>query len=411
MNPDIDRSVKFLQSLFPNINSDTLLELLQTNDIQSTVTLLLNDDNEFQDLNTLKSMFPDTDELVLYESWLNYDDIESSINYLINYNSKVADLETTNSKSIILPKQKHQNQVKITIQDEQILTQLTEIFPKFNPDSILDVYIKNSKVFDQTVVELSNYADVDQINSRDIFNNQITQLKEMFPNIHTTKLVHYLNNHKTVEETIETLFQLNDSTNQWNGTLNIKDVPKKNTTPEIGFHFDSKRESNITISNQVDIAQDKKHQDDPLYFRRIANDFMRERNNNFMQAANHFSRGQLTGRKSAEYYSELGRNASLKMHLFMEKAADAQLEYNRARHNRDPNVIDLHGLTVKQAKERLELYSNQWALSNTGWLKIITGAGNHSKGKGKLYPAMYSFMTQRKWRTKEGGDGWFFVSQ
>ncbi|RKO85898.1 hypothetical protein BDK51DRAFT_28285, partial [Blyttiomyces helicus] len=88
-----------------------------------------------------------------------------------------------------------------------------------------------------------------------------------------------------------------------------------------------------------------------------------------------------------------------------------------SRHGMDPNVVDLHELTVKEAIDHVEVAVNEW-YSREGAtrrpskpLKIIAGAGTHSSdGIRKLYPAVSGYLQKKGWKIEPGGNGWFFRS-
>ena len=79
-------------------------------------------------------------------------------------------------------------------------------------------------------------------------------------------------------------------------------------------------------------------------------------------------------------------------------AAEATLARNHERFSQDesPFVLDLHGLTVKEAIYHVEIHVNKWYSMNgsnrkpSKRLKIITGVGRHSSGGvSKLYPVLF----------------------
>ncbi|KAJ3279924.1 hypothetical protein HK104_001064 [Borealophlyctis nickersoniae] len=154
---------------------------------------------------------------------------------------------------------------------------------------------------------------------------------------------------------------------------------------------------------------------DPVDLRNQAQALRKERENAFRKAATAFRKGDLTGKGSAAYYSEVGRDFTLQMERWNKQAAQALIERNKARQGNDPNVLDLHGLTVPEALEYVEGAVNDWysrdgaSTSPRAPLKIIAGAGMHSKGIRKLYPAVYKQLSRKGWKLTPGGNGWFFV--
>jgi hypothetical protein len=79
-------------------------------------------------------------------------------------------------------------------------------------------------------------------------------------------------------------------------------------------------------------------------------------------------------------------------------AAEATLERNHQKLSTDESlfVIDVHGLTVKEALHYVDTHVNRWYSMNgssrkpSKRLKIITGVGNHSSGGvSRLYPVLF----------------------
>ena len=109
--------------------------------------------------------------------------------------------------------------------------------------------------------------------------------------------------------------------------------------------------------------------------------------------------------KQSAIYSSKARNAQRKMRQL--NALAAKYFFSKNNSERDPTVIDLHGLFVSEALEVLTQYISkiQRLLSNgqehlvlgsksdVVHLKIITGKGKHSQSKGsRLRPAVISYL-------------------
>ncbi|KAI9088719.1 hypothetical protein DFS34DRAFT_422992 [Phlyctochytrium arcticum] len=155
---------------------------------------------------------------------------------------------------------------------------------------------------------------------------------------------------------------------------------------------------------------------DPSSYRKVAQEILQRRNECFNQAAHAFKRGNLTGRGSAAYYSEEGRSMSQEISKWNELAAAAVVQRNIQKHRNDPNVLDLHELTVREAVKYALEAVNEWHSRGGSQavalrpLKVITGAGNHSKGgQRKVYPAVWAALQSRGWPLIPGGSGWFYV--
>ncbi|KAJ3184739.1 hypothetical protein HDU87_004144 [Geranomyces variabilis] len=156
--------------------------------------------------------------------------------------------------------------------------------------------------------------------------------------------------------------------------------------------------------------------DDPQRLREFAEEARRNRNDHYRRAATAFRKGDLTGRASAAFYAEEGREISKEVERWNNMAASAVIQRNAALHQHDPYTIDLHDLTVSEAVRYVDEAVNDW-YSRDGAssrprqpLKIIAGAGRHSKhGIRKVYPAVMRRLKEGGWTTKPGGQGHFFV--
>ena len=94
----------------------------------------------------------------------------------------------------------------------------------------------------------------------------------------------------------------------------------------------------------------------------------------------------------------------------MRQLNQAAAEILYTQNNNDANVIDLHGLTLEESKNIVERYIQNWDGRNKQKVKIITGAGNHSRGNvGKLLHSMPRFVQNMGWSVENGGNGWFYI--
>ncbi|KAJ3196903.1 hypothetical protein HK101_007268 [Irineochytrium annulatum] len=156
---------------------------------------------------------------------------------------------------------------------------------------------------------------------------------------------------------------------------------------------------------------------DASYCRKRAANHLKSRNEAFTLAATHFQRGNLTGRGSAQYYSDVGREETKAMELWNERAAQAVVRQNGQLH-KDDDVVDLHGLTRREALERIDEAVNGWYNSCGANakpkrpLKVIAGSGTHSpKNKPVLLPTVMKHLKNAGWKIMfEPGNGWFFVT-
>lgn len=116
----------------------------------------------------------------------------------------------------------------------------------------------------------------------------------------------------------------------------------------------------------------------------------RLRNKYFDRAAAAFKKNDGA---SAKRLGALGREANLRMKELHHRAAEAIFQARNPPHVTD--IVDLHGLHVSEALERLPPALGK-ALPGT--LRILTGTGHHTKGTGRarLRPAV------KKWLQDEG---------
>lgn len=116
----------------------------------------------------------------------------------------------------------------------------------------------------------------------------------------------------------------------------------------------------------------------------------RLRNKYFDRAAAAFKRNDGA---SAKRLGTLGREANERMKELHRKAADAIFEARNPVHVTD--VLDLHGLHVSEALERLPAAFER---APVGTLRVLTGTGHHTKGTGRarLRPAV------KKWLQDNG---------
>ena len=143
------------------------------------------------------------------------------------------------------------------------------------------------------------------------------------------------------------------------------------TSPKSVFEFSFGEEYDGTMS--IDELQ------------QMAHDIQQQRRSLYHRAAEAFARGQLTGRHAASYYSQEARHLEPKLAKIMSQMA--RIHFNAL--NPDPKslVIDLHGLSVSQAcavsSAFIKLHSK-----NARIIKLVTGIGRHSEGRGRLRPAV-----------------------
>lgn len=139
--------------------------------------------------------------------------------------------------------------------------------------------------------------------------------------------------------------------------------------------------------------QDYRSKGNDAYLR--ARDFYR-------QASLSYSKKDLTGFGSAQYYSDLAREARDEAQKWHDKAAAALVARTEG-----TNVLDLHYMFQKEAiaavEERLTRYYAGWtylrARQGMRQFKIITGKGLHSDNRrARIYPAVCNFLRKNGWK-------------
>ncbi|KAJ3074917.1 hypothetical protein HDU99_001636, partial [Rhizoclosmatium hyalinum] len=151
---------------------------------------------------------------------------------------------------------------------------------------------------------------------------------------------------------------------------------------------------------------------DAEYCREQAHAYAKKRGEVFQQAAKEFKKGTLTGRGSAQYYSDIGHQHSIQVSLWNSRAAKCMLRQNAARHNNDPSILDLHGLTKAEAVATLtskldDYFSRRVTGSSTSSvlqrpLQVITGVGSHSgRGKAVILPVVVAYLKREGWKFEQ----------
>ena len=104
---------------------------------------------------------------------------------------------------------------------------------------------------------------------------------------------------------------------------------------------------------------------------------------------------------SAKRFSDEGKAEGAKMDACNRQAADAYFAANNARHGL--GEIDLHGLHVSEAIDRVEERLRQCQAQRAQQLVVIVGRGNHSKDHvQKIKPAMQRLVEEHRLRVDVG---------
>ncbi|KAI7875172.1 Smr-domain-containing protein [Lichtheimia hyalospora FSU 10163] len=149
--------------------------------------------------------------------------------------------------------------------------------------------------------------------------------------------------------------------------------------------------------------------DDPEECRNMAMQLIVNRNQLFMKAAESYRQTKNKGPGEsgvAFYYSDEARKLDNRAREWNMRAARALVRHERIAQS-DDHLLDLHGLTVEEARVLLKEGVTQWwsrsqmQIGRKGIrpLKIITGAGKHSAyGEAKLMPSALKLLKQDGWR-------------
>ncbi|KAI1316248.1 hypothetical protein EDD11_010295 [Mortierella claussenii] len=150
-------------------------------------------------------------------------------------------------------------------------------------------------------------------------------------------------------------------------------------------------------------------EDDPAWCRERAHEMLEQRNELFRKAAKAYqhSKGKGVGMGGiAAYYADEGKKLDVQGKQWHMRAARAVVQQHRLANN-DPNLVDLHGLTIAEAQTVVKEAVTQWFARATMQasrvvakpLKIICGVGSHSKDRiARLYPAILSLLMKDGWR-------------
>ena len=128
--------------------------------------------------------------------------------------------------------------------------------------------------------------------------------------------------------------------------------------------------------------------------RNMAVGLQEERVKQVQRASSSFKRGNLTGRSSATYYSDEGQALAPKITRLNRVAAE-KIYRDKNPNGLESNKLDLHNLTVAEAKEVSMAFLERHTSSKS--VQIITGRGNHSAdGNCKLSTAIWNLLRQEK---------------
>ncbi|KAK3825309.1 MAG: hypothetical protein J3Q66DRAFT_396297 [Benniella sp.] len=148
------------------------------------------------------------------------------------------------------------------------------------------------------------------------------------------------------------------------------------------------------------------NEDDSAWCRERAQELREQRNELFRKAAqmHRQSKGKGAGMGGiSAYYADEGRKLDAMAKQWNMRAARAVIHHHRLGNN-DPNLVDLHGLTIAEAHTVVieavtEWHSRSAKQSAPKPLKIVCGRGSHSKNKiARLYPHVLNLLMKDGWR-------------
>ncbi|KAF9334269.1 hypothetical protein BG006_002429 [Podila minutissima] len=162
----------------------------------------------------------------------------------------------------------------------------------------------------------------------------------------------------------------------------------------------------ILDASNADLYNDE---DDPLWCRQRAHETLDQRNELFRKAARAYKDAKNKGVGMggiAAFYADEGKKLDAQGKQWHMRAARAVVQQHRLENN-DPNLVDLHGLTIAEAQTVVKEAVTQWFSRATMQasriaakpLKIICGVGSHSKDRvARLYPTILNLLMKDGWR-------------
>ncbi|KAG0026542.1 hypothetical protein BGZ82_009411 [Podila clonocystis] len=164
----------------------------------------------------------------------------------------------------------------------------------------------------------------------------------------------------------------------------------------------------ILDASNADLYNDE---DDPFWCRQRAHETLDQRNELFRKAARAYKDAKNKGVGMggiAAFYADEGKKLDAQGKQWHMRAARAVVQQHRLENN-DPNLVDLHGLTIAEAQTVVKEAVTQWFSRATMQanriaakpLKIICGVGSHSKDRiARLYPTILNLLMKDGWRVE-----------
>lgn len=351
--------VEFLESLFPQIQQQELIEILDLfkGNITDAVNHIIsqdfnNDFNNDDEIDTLTRLFPSSSTTEIQNAWIESNGrLHIAAQYLCE---DVSDIQSTSDLNVI-----HQQEHKHDESNHVFV--LIEMFPDHSIEFL-------STVFHDHGLE-----------------NGISLL---------------LNLEKTCKgDCIDTgfpclLHSSNQNYNQSNSTSlePVNQVVKFKSKNDLQFILPPiSRSQEYTPNIALDEYEISKGS---VYLRNMAQNARKARNNAYQKASSTWKTNNLTGQGSASYYGLQGRSYHDEFCKWNALAVEALLREN----SKSEGVLDLHGFTVQEAIEVLPRKIQEWKNKDQRKFKIIVGRGNRSMSGSRLGPAVKKWLTDNNIR-------------
>lgn len=152
------------------------------------------------------------------------------------------------------------------------------------------------------------------------------------------------------------------------------------------------------------------------YYKSLAVEYQQRRNDCLTQASSAWRTSNTRNKSAAFYYADEARRLDLKSRAFNLKASQALVEFRKSNSGEGlysgstsaaarPGVVDLHGVTVREALSIVQDELNAWwglpssSAAAKRSLTIVTGAGKHSPGQvAVLTPSVAKFLSREGWK-------------
>ncbi|CAO1614681.1 unnamed protein product [Sympodiomycopsis kandeliae] len=182
-------------------------------------------------------------------------------------------------------------------------------------------------------------------------------------------------------------------------------------------HPSSSSSSSTSMARQPRTIQEK--EDAIYYYRSLAEEYQQRRNDCLSKASSAWRTAASKNKSAAFYYADEARRLDFKSRAFNLKSSQALVEFrksnrgedsyshhnnNSIQHKSHSGVVDLHGVTVREALSIVQDELNQWWSLPSGAntkrsLTIITGAGKHSPNQvAILTPSVAKYLQREGWK-------------